>query len=553
MGLTKVNGLLLKKMIIAGANELNANKQLVDSLNVFPVPDGDTGTNMSLTALAAAGEVEKSSSLSVSEISKLAANGSLRGARGNSGVILSQLFRGFSKGLEGIEEADTKQLSNAFIKGVETAYKAVMKPKEGTILTVARACADAAQSSAEIDETEDIEEFLKDIIQDGQIMLNKTKEMLPVLKQADVVDAGGKGFLFILEGAFKNIHHKGDIKVDKPLENKITDFSALASVENTSITFGYCTEFLINVKNAEDEVLNMLKKYLASIGDSIVVVGDDDVIKIHVHTDHPGLALEKGLSVGSLSGLKIDNMRQQHTNKIDFSDNASLKNNIEAASQKKETGFVAVSAGSGFSDIFKSLGVDIVIEGGQTMNPSTEDILNSFSNINAENIIVFPNNKNIILSAQQAAKLCENKKIYVIPTKTIPEGINAMINYRSDMNINDIIAEMNEGIKGVKTASVTYAVRKTTFDGKEIDEGDILGMIDDKIDIVSKDVEEGTKSLIGKFITDDVEFISIYYGNNITEEDAQKIKNFTEEKYKHCEVELKFGNQPLYYYIISAE
>lgn len=549
MGITSINGLLLKKMIIAGANKLNSEKQLVDSLNVFPVPDGDTGTNMSLTVLAAAREIEKCDSLNIGEVAKLAANGALRGARGNSGVITSQLFRGFYKGLEGKTEAGTKELAQAIANGVKTAYKAVMKPKEGTILTVARACGESASKYA--DKITDIEKFLEQIIEDGNAMLLQTTEMLPALKQANVVDAGGKGLIFILQGAYENIHTEGDITVDEPLKTQAPDFSAITSVDNESITFGYCTEFFINVKNAGDNVVTKLKAYLGTIGDSIVCVADDEIIKIHVHTDHPGLALEKALTIGSLSGLKIENMREQHTNIIDFGGNkkAEVKNNEPA----KELGFISVSVGSGLSDIFKNLGVDEIIEGGQTMNPSTEDILNAVEKINAKNIIVLPNNKNIILAAEQAAKLSKDKKIYVVPSKTIPEGITAMINYNIGEGVEENVSNMTDSLSYVKTAMVTYAVRETSIDDKKIEEGDILGMLGGNISVVSKDIMEGTKELIDNAIDEDSEMISIYYGSDVKEEDADELAQYIEEKYPDCEVEVQMGNQPLYYYIISVE
>ena len=549
MGITSINGLLLKKMIIAGANKLNSEKQLVDSLNVFPVPDGDTGTNMSLTVLAAAREIEKCDSLNIGEVAKLAANGALRGARGNSGVITSQLFRGFYKGLEGKTEAGTKELAQAIANGVKTAYKAVMKPKEGTILTVARACGESASKYA--DKITDIEKFLEQIIEDGNAMLLQTTEMLPALKQANVVDAGGKGLIFILQGAYENIHTEGDITVDEPLKTQAPDFSAITSVDNESITFGYCTEFFINVKNAGDNVVTKLKAYLGTIGDSIVCVADDEIIKIHVHTDHPGLALEKALTIGSLSGLKIENMREQHTNIIDFGGNkkAEVKNNEPA----KELGFISVSVGSGLSDIFKNLGVDEIIEGGQTMNPSTEDILNAVEKINAKNIIVLPNNKNIILAAEQAAKLSKDKKIHVVPSKTIPEGITAMINYNIGEGVEENVSNMTDSLSYVKTAMVTYAVRETSIDDKKIEEGDILGMLGGNISVVSKDIMEGTKELIDNAIDEDSEMISIYYGSDVKEEDADELAQYIEEKYPDCEVEVQMGNQPLYYYIISVE
>lgn len=551
MGITNINGLLLKKMIIAGANKLNSKKQLVDSLNVFPVPDGDTGTNMSLTVLASAREIEKSHSLNIGEIAKLASNGALRGARGNSGVITSQLFRGFYKGLEGLEEAGTKELANALARGVKTAYKAVMKPKEGTILTVARACAESAEKHAE--EITDVEKFLEKIIEDGNAMLLQTTDMLPALKQANVVDAGGKGLLLILEGAYENMNTEGEIKVDEPLKTNTVDFSAITSTSNEDITFGYCTEFFINVKNAKDNVVNNLKAYLGTIGDSIVCVADEEIIKIHVHTDHPGLALEKALTIGSLSGLKIENMREQHTNIIDFGGSNSPKEEVKNDEPAKEIGFISVSAGSGLSDIFKNLGVDEIIEGGQTMNPSTEDILNAVNRVNAKNVVVLPNNKNIILASEQASKLAEDKKVFVVPSTTIPEGITAMINFNVAESVDANISNMTDSLSTVKTAMVTYAVRDTSINDKEIKEGDILGMLGGSITAVNKDVATCTKELIDTAVDEDSEVVTIYYGNDVDEDTANEIAEYVEEKYPDCEVEVQLGDQPLYYYIISVE
>ncbi len=559
MSILKLNGLRLSRLIIAGANELTANKQLVDAMNVFPVPDGDTGTNMSLTVLAAARESEKSNSLRVDEVSKLAAGGALRGARGNSGVITSQLFRGFSKGLEGLEEACVTDLALALDKGVLTAYKAVMKPKEGTILTVARACAEAGAKLAL--ETDDIEVFLKGIIAYGHEVLAKTPEMLPVLKQAGVVDAGGRGLLYILEGALKHINDDGPVSIAEPTKSEAVDFGALASIDNVDITFGYCTEFFINILQADDATVQKLKTYLGTIGDSIVCVNDDEVIKIHVHTDHPGLALEKALSIGSLSGLKIENMREQHTNHIDFNTNMSTpvqaaenkQKDKKAELPKKDIGFVSISAGAGLSEIFRNLGVDMIIEGGQTMNPSTEDILNAVDQINAENIIILPNNKNIILAAEQAVDLCEDKKLFVVPTRSVPEGISAMFCNAEGIGAKEMTEAMKEAIQAVSTVSVTYAVRDTNFGDKEIAEGDILGMLNDEIVVVAKEVAEGTKEVLKQTITDENEMVSIYYGSDVTAEDAQEIADFITESYPDCEVEIQSGAQPLYFYIISVE
>lgn len=545
----KLDGLRLSKMIIAGANELAANKQTVDAMNVFPVPDGDTGTNMSLTVMAAAREAEKSGSLKIADVAKAASGGALRGARGNSGVITSQLFRGFAKGLEGMEEAGVKELAAAAETAVKAAYKAVMKPKEGTILTVARGCAEAAVKMAA--ETNDMEAFLKGIIAHGHATLKKTPDMLPVLKQAGVVDAGGRGLLYILEGALKQLGGKADIVLEEAQPAAAVDYASLASVENESITFGYCTEFFINIDHADDAVTQKLKAYLGTIGDSIVCVSDEDIIKIHVHTDHPGLAIEKALTIGSLSGLKIDNMREQHTNKINFAEKTTPAPAPEQP--KKDVGFVSISAGAGLTEIFKNLGVDEVIEGGQTMNPSTEDILNAVDKINADAVFILPNNKNIILAAEQAAKLSEEKKLYVIPTRSVPEGISAMLCYEPDADAAEMAAAMQDAIKLVDTATVTYAVRDTSFGDKEIKEGNILGMLNDQIQVVAEDVMEGTKELLRASIKEESEVIGIYYGTDATEEDAAELAAFIEENFPDCEVEVQDGGQPLYYYIISIE
>lgn len=555
MSFTKIDGKLLRKMIISGANNLNKNKQIVDELNVFPVPDGDTGTNMSLTVLAAAREVEKTNTNNIHEVAKAAANGSLRGARGNSGVILSQLFRGFAKGLEGIESADTYAIANAYKKGVETAYKAVMKPKEGTILTVAKEIASKAIQLAY--ETDDLEVLLKETLEYGKEILNKTPDMLPVLKQAGVVDAGGKGLLFILSGAFKSIYKNEDIYVDEPGQSKQTDFSALASIDESSITFGYCTEFFVNLKNATDNIADKLKKYLSSVGDSIVVVNDDEIIKVHVHTDNPGLVLEKALSIGELSNIKIDNMRQQHTSKIDFKDLNNVKDkNIklqENSNNKKEVAFIAIAMGKGISEIFENLGADVVIEGGQTMNPSTEDILKAIESLNANDIIILPNNKNIILAANQAGKLVKNKNISVLPTKTIPQGISAMISYDDSKEINSSIEIMKNAISEVKTGQLTFAVRDTIVNDIEIKQGNILGIIENDIKVVCGTLDEATKEVLKELINEKSEIVSIYYGQEVTENQADELADYISENYPNCDVEVHNGEQPLYYFIISVE
>ena len=551
MSIEKMNGLQLCRMIIAGANELTANKQLVDSMNVFPVPDGDTGTNMSLTVLAAAKEAEKSASLNVAEISKLTASGALRGARGNSGVITSQLFRGFSKGMEGLNEAGAKEIALAFDSAVKTAYKAVMKPKEGTILTVAKACAEAAARLAH--ETDDLEVFLKGIIQYGHEVLEKTPDMLPVLKQAGVVDAGGRGLLFILEGALKHINDDAPLTLTTLQQSEPVNFAALAMAEAEEITFGYCTEFFIQVNHPDEKTINQLKTYLGTIGDSIVCVSDDEIIKIHVHTDHPGLAIEKALSIGGLTGLKIDNMREQHNHIIEVEPSAQQEVLVEEEKPHKETGYVAIAAGKGLSDIFRDLGVDEIIEGGQTMNPSTEDILNAVDRINADNVVILPNNKNIILAAEQAVKLSTDKKLFVVPTRSVPEGICAKFSGAEGMGIEEMVEGMKEAIEAISTATITYAVRDTQIGDKEIREGDILGMLDDEIVVVERDVQEGVKALLQASVKEDSELISIYYGEDVTADEAEMVGAFLEEAFPECEVEIQSGGQPLYYYFISIE
>ncbi len=549
MGLKSINGHILRRLIIAGANELSKNKQLVDALNVFPVPDGDTGTNMSLTIISAAKEAEKNMSESISDIASVCASGALRGARGNSGVILSQLIRGFSKAVSGKDEIDTVGLSEAFQKAAQTAYKAVMKPKEGTILTVASSCAQASQSACL--ETDDIEEFLEYVIKEADETLLKTTDMLPALKEAGVVDAGGKGLLCILKGALYNLKSNSEAVLNTESQgNENIDISALSKVKPEDIKYGYCTEFFILKPNAAESELEDLKEYFLSMGDSLMLVSDDEVVKVHVHTNHPGLIIEKALKIGALNGLKIDNMRIQHTNKIDFTNSVSMK---EEQSEPKERGFISVSAGSGFDEIFKNIGVDEVITGGQTMNPSTDDILKAIDQVNAKTVFVLPNNKNIILASQQAAKLTKNKNVIVIGTKSVPEGISAMLNYDDSMTDDEIKESMEEGMEYIKTLSVTFAVRDTVLDGKEIHEGDFIGMSGSSIVSVENEVAKCAEDLIKSAVDDDAEVVTIYYGEDVSKNDAEKMKEYVETEFDHCEVELHYGGQPLYYYLISVE
>ena len=559
MSVTKLNGLRLQRMIVAGANELHANKQAVDAMNVFPVPDGDTGTNMSLTMLAAARETEKGDALRVDEVTKRASGGALRGARGNSGVITSQILRGFAKGLEGLEEAGVKELTAAMEQGVKTAYKAVMKPKEGTILTVARACAEAAV--AESEKTDDIEVFLKAVLEHAHDVLNQTPDMLPVLKEAGVVDAGGRGLLYILEGALKHINSEEALQVAEPTQQTAKEYAALASVDNESITFGYCTEFFINVKNPDDATVQQLKSYLGTIGDSVVCVSDDEIIKIHVHTDHPGLALEKALTIGSLSGLKIDNMREQHNNIIDFTasekktpvEQARAAQPVQEERPKKDIGFVSISAGSGLTAIFHNLGVDEVIEGGQTMNPSTDDILREIDATPAEIVFVLPNNKNIIMAAEQCIRLVEGKQVVVLPTKTVPQGISALMVMDPEADTEANVQAMQEALSRVHTSEITYAARDSDFDGFAIKRGDYLALTEHQLFGTDRKVEKLLRRLAEADDQQNAEFINIFYGEDVTEREAQKALKLFTECCPNAEITLLSGGQPVYYYMISAE
>ena len=548
----KIEANKLQAMFIAGAQLLDEKKQMVNEMNVFPVPDGDTGTNMSLTILAASKEVEAVDGGDMVAVAKAAATGSLRGARGNSGVILSQLIRGFSKGIieaaEANEVVDTVVLANAFQKGVDTAYKAVMKPKEGTILTVAR---EVATKALEVSlETSDIEEFISKVLAHGYETLNKTPDMLPVLKEAGVVDAGGQGLLCILEGAARVISEDLQIEIKAPVKTMPNEaFSALKNFNTEDITFGYCTEFIATKNKGANYVEADFKAYLESIGDSIVVVSDEEYVKVHVHTDNPGLALQKALEFGSLHNLKIENMREQHSS-IFTEDEAQTapKENVP----QKEIGFVSVAAGEGIAEIMSSIGVDQVITGGQTMNPSTEDILKAVKDCHAKNVVVLPNNKNIILAAQQAAAIEETINVQVIGTTTIPQGISAMIAQDGNENIDEVVEAMNEAIGEVQTAQITIAVRDTSLDGESIIEGEYLGMLEGKILVHKKDLKETFKDLL-KTMKEDAEVITIYYGEDITEEVAEEFKREAEALFEDADVELYSGGQPVYYFMISAE
>jgi len=556
VGTEKIDASLLAKMFLAGANNLEAKKEWINELNVFPVPDGDTGTNMSMTILSAAKEVSGLKKKDMKSVAKAISSGSLRGARGNSGVILSQLFRGFTKVIANYSYIDTVVLAEACDKAVETAYKAVMKPKEGTILSVARGAADKAIDMVE--ETDDLAVFIKAVIDEAERVLKKTPDMLPVLKQAGVVDSGGQGLVVVLQGAYD------------ALMGKEVDYSSFEKPEGTGgilkisaeteaeIKFGYCTEFIIvlNQPLSNEEVAEY-KAFLTSIGDSIVVVADDEIVKTHVHTNDPGLAIQEALKHGSLSKIKIDNMREEHQERLikDAEKLAAAQAADEKAAPAKlrEMGFISVSAGAGLDEIFSGLGVDVIIEGGQTMNPSTDDILNAIKKVPAKNIFVLPNNKNIILAANQAAELSGDKKIYVIPTKTIPQGITALINYIPEQSADENAERMTEELANVKSGQITYAVRDTVIDGKQIRENDYMGIGDAGILAVGADMEETLLETVASLVDDESGIISLYYGDQVTEKAALALAQKLREKYEELEVEVNNGGQPIYYYILSVE
>ena len=572
MGISTINAKMVKNAFLAGAKGLSDKKEWINELNVFPVPDGDTGTNMTLTIMAAAKEVAALNDPSMEQLAKAISSGSLRGARGNSGVILSQLLRGFTKEIKTVDEIDTTTLANAMVRGTETAYKAVMKPKEGTILTVAKGMADKALEMAA--ETDDIEVFAQAVIKEGDRVLNLTPEMLPVLKQAGVVDSGGQGLMQVIKGAFDG------------LTGNVTDFTldgaeapangaaaktvqtgngaARTDIDTADIKYGYCTEFIIKLeKEYTDEDEAELKKYLGSIGDSLVVVSDDEIVKIHVHTNHPGLAFEKGLTYGSLSRMKIDNMREEHEERVIQDSERLAKEQAQADTvkqeekeepeERREYGFIAVSCGDGLSEIFKGIGADYLIEGGQTMNPSTEDMLNAIAHVNAEHIVILPNNKNIILAANQARDLTEDKEIIVVPSKTVPQGITALVNFMPDLTSKENLENMTAEIERVKTAQITYAVRTTNIDGMDIEKGDIMAIGDEGMLAVEHSPKEAAKAALKAMLDEDSELVTIYYGCDVKEEDAEKLKEEAEKEFPDKELELQYGGQPIYYYMISAE
>ena len=555
-----INAATLAKMFLAGAKNLESKKEWINELNVFPVPDGDTGTNMTMTIMSAAKEVSALEQVDMKTLAKAISSGSLRGARGNSGVILSQLLRGFTKAIKEVDEVDVDILCEALQRAVETAYKAVMKPKEGTILTVAKGAADKALEL--VDTTDDIVYFIDEIIKEADFVLSKTPDMLPVLKQAGVVDSGGQGLVVVMQGAY-------DCLMGKEVDYTITPDQTSGQVTKITpeteaeIKFGYCTEFIIVLNQPLTEAQEQeYKGYLESIGDSIVVVADDEIVKTHVHTNDPGLAIQKALTHGSLSKIKIDNMREEHQERlIKDAEKAAAQQAAEEVAKEapvstepeKEMGFVAVSIGEGLNEIFKELGVDYMIEGGQTMNPSTEDVLDAIAKVPAKTVFVLPNNKNIILAANQAASLCEDKEVIVLPTKTIPQGITALINFIPEQSAQENEARMNEEIANVKTGQVTYAVRDTVIDDKEIHEGDYMGIGDAGILAVNTDIQAVFLDMIAEMVDEDSAIVSIYYGADITEADAEALASAVEEKFSDLEVELQMGGQPVYYYIASVE
>ena len=565
MEITSINSKLLARMFLAGAKNLDSKKDWINELNVFPVPDGDTGTNMTMTIMSAAKEVSSLTNPTMAELAKAISSGSLRGARGNSGVILSQLFRGFCKVIKEYDEIDVTILCEACQKAVETAYKAVMKPKEGTILTVAKGAAEKALELS--DETEDVVTFVEEVIKQAEYVLDQTPEMLPVLKQAGVVDSGGQGLVQVLKGAYDALIGK---EIDYTIEGAPTGAAPakISAETEAEIKFGYCTEFII-VLNApmSDNEEHAYKAFLESIGDSIVVVADDEIVKTHVHTNDPGLALQKALTFGSLSKIKIDNMREEHQEKL-IKDSQKLAAQQKAeeeayeaaqADEKtnnmpaKEMGFVSVSIGEGMNEVFRGLGVDYLIEGGQTMNPSTEDMLNAIEHVNAKTVFILPNNKNIIMAANQAVDLVEDKQIIVIPTKTIPQGITALVNYIPDHSAEENKEQMMAEIENVKTGQVTYAVRDTEIDGKTIKQNDFMGIGDKSILSVGTDLRATTLEMVDAMVDEDSAIVSIYFGSDSDEDSANELAAAIEEKYPDVEVEVNDGGQPIYYYMISVE
>ncbi len=555
MSTNTIDARMLGKMFLAGARNLEAKKEWINELNVFPVPDGDTGTNMTLTIMSAAAEVKKIEEPDMEKLAKAISSGSLRGARGNSGVILSQLLRGFTKTISSETELSPSVLAAAMEKGVETAYKAVMKPKDGTILTVAKEA--AAKASQLADDAEDLQPFLEEILACAEDTLKRTPEMLPVLKEAGVVDSGGQGYVETLRGALDAFMGK-EVADTVEIPTAAPKISVAPAQEEADIRFGYCTEFIVLLENPlSASQVQEFKDYLTSMGDSLVVVADDELVKIHVHTNDPGLALQKGLSFGQLSRIKVDNMREEHQEKL-FKDAekaaAAQKEEVQKEEkEEKDVGFISVSAGEGMKEIFEELGVDYLIEGGQTMNPSTEDMLNAIDQVPAKTVYILPNNKNIILAANQAQEMTQDKQIVVIPTKTIPQGITAVFNYVPENSVEENTRAMMEQMELVKTGLITYAVRDTKIDGKEIHQDDIIGLGDEGLLTVGQDIEQAALDSVEALVDDDSELISVYYGEQVEEAKAQELAKAIEEKLPDCDVELNYGGQPIYYYILSVE
>ena len=555
MSVQTIDAKMLQKMFLAGAKGLEAKKEYINELNVFPVPDGDTGTNMTMTIMAAAKDVANLQNPTLTELGKAISSGSLRGARGNSGVIMSQIFRGFVKELKGLDIIDVTALGNGVQHAAETAYKAVMKPKEGTILTVAKAGADKSMDLLVNGDTDDIIKFCDEVAAEMEEALLQTPELLPVLKQAGVVDSGGEGLMTFIRGALDALKGKAtDFTVNTGTATRVVNGSVGAS-EEEDIRFGYCTEFIIMLERGEDVVESQLKEYLQKIGDCVVVVADDDIVKVHVHTNDPGLAIQKALTYGSLTSMKIDNMREEHQEKVirdaqKASESASAPKKEEP---RKENGFIAVAAGDGLADIFRDLGVDYVIEGGQTMNPSTDDVLSAIEQVNADNIFVLPNNGNIILAANQAKNLTEDKEVYVVPSKNIPQGIAAMISFVSGRSAAENAESMEEEMQLIKSGQVTYAVRDTNMDGKDIKQGDFMGLTDKTIVSVGSDLQGTAKELIESLLYEDSELVSLYYGSDATKEQAEQLAEDIENTHEDVEVEVQYGGQPVYSYFISVE
>ena len=575
MPLTTINAELLKTAFISGANNISNKKEYINELNVFPVPDGDTGTNMTLTIMSAVAEVNEVKEPTMANLAKAISGGSLRGARGNSGVILSQILRGFCREIKDGKEINQEGLANGFARAVETAYKAVMKPKEGTILTVARAMAEKAAEI--INEYEDINDYLEQIIIYGDEALAGTPELLPVLKEAGVVDSGGQGLIEIIKGMHLGLQGTPVALEDSDNGPKLARGAGLLEaipsrptgsgndhISTADIKFGYCTEFIVLLDNpVSDDEVEKIKEYLLTLGDSLVCVADDEVIKIHVHTNHPGKAFEKGLEYGQLTRCKVDNMREEHNERVFMANEMHYVDSPKAEEPAveettfdeppKKYGFVAVSAGDGMSTIFEEIGVDYVIHGGQTMNPSTDDILSAIKHVNAENVYILPNNKNIVLAANQASDICEDKKIFVIPSSTIPQGIAAMLSYSEAAEPEENLENMKSALGDVKTGEVTFAIRDTSVEGKEIRKNNIMGISDNGIDVVGTEVDQVTKDLVESLVDEDSGLITLYYGEDISEEDANALSDYLAEKYEDLDVDVRFGGQPIYYYILSVE